>query len=471
MLSTDKYHTGWEEVHISGACSTPTSLAPELIGCMDKGALNYKPGARQGPLGTSAVLCRYSNLGCMDSTKLNYNSEATVDDGSCVSLQCGCSVMGSNTGSSYADVDSKTPGYESLWVAKPLPNVGIIGWPTHAGVMTYDSTATVLGGRVCNNVFQCKFITEGCMSTTAINYNSQATTNSNTWCVEPVPGCMMPPYHAANDQTAMSGRHKGRFGLAAIYDLSHLPAEDSNNNYNPLATVAAGCTVEILGCMKPEMLNYDSRATKNFMCYESKFGCLNPAAKNFNCSAERMDSDSSCSDGVTQHNWRLCKFYARPTLSAPVTANPEIVMITEGDVKDYKVADTVAIATECAKGVGLSAGDVTVTTAPGSVIWTITYPLLTEAQFAQFKVFEDALLSSVEGSQILFDAAGVDATVESVSVTTNEFDSFPPPSAPPSADVGLIVGLVVAGILVLLILVFVIMFMRKKKSNSNVAPQ
>ena len=70
MVSDDPYHTGWEEVHLPAACSFPMDLGetaagtgardPSLIGCMDKGAHNYKPTARQ-PAGVPANMYRRPN--------------------------------------------------------------------------------------------------------------------------------------------------------------------------------------------------------------------------------------------------------------------------------------------------------------------------------------------------------------------------------------------------------------------------
>merc|ERR1719157_334714 len=62
MISTDSWHTGWEEVHLPDACHSNVPLPADLggIGCMDKGANNFNAAARQ------PGKCKYSNTGCTD---------------------------------------------------------------------------------------------------------------------------------------------------------------------------------------------------------------------------------------------------------------------------------------------------------------------------------------------------------------------------------------------------------------------
>merc|ERR1719198_2268864 len=94
------------------------------------------------------------------------------------------------------------------------------------------------------------------MSPTAVNYDSNANVNSNTWCVEPVTGCMMPGVTEPSSGFITS-KYIGRYGFS---------------------------------------YNYNSHATVDFKCFGTVVGCLNPEALNFNCSSA---GSSNCTDSVT----------------------------------------------------------------------------------------------------------------------------------------------------------------------------
>merc|ERR1711988_1725333 len=83
----------------------------------------------------------------------------------------------------YAGVEAGTPMYKSgFYGAAGAGSAG--GWPylkvfssvyTGRAVTNYNSAA--------NNNTGCIVAVEGCMDSTAVNYDSNATINSYTWCV------------------------------------------------------------------------------------------------------------------------------------------------------------------------------------------------------------------------------------------------------------------------------------------------
>jgi len=465
MISTDEYYSMWVEVHLPNACATPTDLAASLQGCMDKGATNYVPGARQ------PTKCLYSSDGCTNSLAINYNSEASTDDGSCVVETCGCGIAGGAT--PYYGVPSDTPKYQSLTVGIPISPLTASSYPvssgmnaltTYGAVTNYVAGATVLGGPMCSGFptigSACTMVVEGCMSPTAVNYDSAANVNSNTWCVEPVTGCMMP---GVTEPTSgfITSKYIGRFGFSS--------------NYNSAATVnsPSGCTVEVYGCTDPTAYNYDSHATVDFKCFGTVVGCLNPEALNFNCS---WVGSSDCTDSVTYHSKDLCTFYVPTVDSEGAGADTlSVEMTTAGDVSSVTSAMTSATSTYFGNQAGVAASDVVTTVAAGSIVWTIAFSNLTPTQYENFKQFEEMALTDTDGATAALDsalaAAGVAPgtfAVTAITVTEVENRAYPPPSAPPVDEIGIIVGVVV-GVVVIVVIVAVFVMMRKKKGG--VAPQ
>ena len=465
MISSDPYYSSWVEVHLPNACATPTDLATSLQGCMDKGATNYVPGARQ------PTKCLYSLSGCMNSLALNYNSEASDDDGSCIVETCGCGISGGAT--PYYGVPTDTPKYQSLTVGVPISPLtassfsvgsGMNALPSYGAVTNYVAGATVLGGPMCSGFptigSACTMVIEGCMSPTAINYDAAANVQTNTWCVEPVTGCMMPGVTEPSSGFITS-KYIGRYGFSS--------------NYNSAATVnsPSGCVVEVYGCTDPTAYNYDPHATVDFKCFGTVVGCLNPEALNFNCSAS---GSSNCSDSVTYHNKDVCTFYVPTVDSEGAGADTlELTLTSSGDVSSVTSAMTTAVSAYFAARAGVAASDVVTTVAAGSIVWTVTFSNLTPTQYEDFKVYEEMALTDTDGATAALDsaltAAGVAPgtfTVTAVTVTETENRAYPPPSAPPSDEIGIIVGVVV-GVVVIIVIIAVFVMMRKKKGG--VAPQ
>ena len=114
----------------------------------------------------------------------------------------------------------------------------------YPAMTTYNAAANVMSG--------CVVAIEGCMDSTAANYDPLATVSTLSWCVPSVRGCMDP--------------------------LAY--------NYSPMTTIhnQTLCSYQG-GCMDPSAINFDPKATAAGPCYFFRSGCLDTAALNFRCSA------------------------------------------------------------------------------------------------------------------------------------------------------------------------------------------
>jgi len=337
-------------------CHLPKDHLP---GCMFPGAWNYNPSARQ------PTDCYYHVLGCTDSRALNFNKEADTTDNSCILPTVGCTVKDTEADNSYVGVDTNTPGYQSRWYGYPARAVGRVERPNYAAVTNYNSLANVLGG--------CIVAIEGCMDSSAVNYDKWATVNGNTWCIPSVSGCMMPSWQQASYNLYGSGQHPHfRDGGAA--------------NYNPAATVhdKALCLVERWGCMDSHAFNYDPYATYNAWCYPTIDGCFDNSATNYNCTAQGYDDTSTspsafvfylaaCNDHSprpTTHKAGLCT-YGTPTQTIEKASGSRMTMITliicEGTIDDFDQTRLDAIKAEYCKEANLDPAYTTIKVTSGSV--------------------------------------------------------------------------------------------------------
>ena len=495
MISSDSWHSGWEEVHLPDACQSKVTLPANLggVGCMDKGAENFNAAARQ------PGLCKYSNAGCINSLALNYNSEASIDDGSCILGTCGCNMGDPDSAlpGAYSTYDGghhpSTEKYQSLFVGKPLPNggteasTGKVVYTEYSAVLedyvyspaVYASgttptkaaggAATVLGGRTCGGSAEaslCTFTIEGCMSQTAINYNSQATRNGNTWCVEPKEGCMMP---TVDRSSGWSGTRttlmKNRFGYAIA---------SGTGFYDTSATVhkKSLCTVHNKGCMDATAANYHPWATFQGSttidkCYAKKIGCAHKKALNYGCTEFISDSGTGmggqvilpCEAGkeggeapLTAHENKFCVFYEITIAEGNVKADSaSITLVVSGECTDFTAALKDSLAAYFLKTIG-SKPEVTANC--GSLVIENVFTNLDAKSFQKFQLVTATALSSNEGATSFLASAGLEGfTVTSVTVAQVADTAMPPPSAPPdvAAEVGLIVGCVLAGILVVVL--------------------
>ena len=309
-FGTDSAH-----VFISDTCIPP----PPIPGCMDDDYLEYSPTATLND-GSCATLKIY---GCTDSTMFNYDSVANYMDyiDSCDYTLILHDLVGNGWVGSYLQIyqDDTTSymmtssGFNQIFTiqlnapelveAKFFVNMQAAMTTLECGFTLInpmgDTVISVVppflqafqtysGTTYCGN--ECVEIVEGCMDSTAFNYNSLANTTETCYYN---PGCISPAYLEYHADTSMG-----------IYTDFHV--QDSCNqlavfgctdflafNYNPLANVDnGGCIPIVLGCMNPLAFNYNPNANVNDSCVTIIYGCTNPLAFNYDSLANT--DDGSC---------------------------------------------------------------------------------------------------------------------------------------------------------------------------------
>ena len=316
MISSDASFDYLAEVHVPAYCAIPTDYRP---GCLVPWALNFDAMAKQ------SAMCKFHNRGCTSSTALNYNSEATMDDPehSCIEPIRGCTLPSL----SYAGVAPETPAYRSNFYGSAIRGKVLEDAYFGPATMNYNREATVNEG--------CVLAIEGCMDSTAVNYDSEATTNSMSWCIPRIVGCMMPA--ASNASPHYHNPNRGG-------------ADGLNANFSIEATVhtRGACVIARYGCTEVarpargfpapmRALNYDAMATVATKCYWPRSGCLHPSAINFGC--DTADSLTPCNlvENVTEHQPQVCRYLwdITPSAPRPPSAPPGSVPSVGGRVR-YK---------------------------------------------------------------------------------------------------------------------------------------
>merc|ERR1711998_673884 len=158
---------------------------------------------------------------------------------------------GSSTSYVYSGINASTPNFESLYFGSALRSVGVVNMPLYTAAVNFQSNATVNQG--------CVVSVEGCMDSTAVNYNSKATINTQSWCIPAEEGCMMPQTAYATSGKYSTASATAYQGLAVNY-LSSVTIHNKST-----------CVVYYLGCMSSTALNYESHATVDSGdCWEPK---------------------------------------------------------------------------------------------------------------------------------------------------------------------------------------------------------
>ena len=211
---------------------TTTPWHGQFLGCQEEAMIN---------VGVNTFSPVY---GCTDSYAINYNTNANIDDGSCIYNVVGCT--------------------------NPLsPN--------------YDPLATVDDGSCIQPIL-------GCTDPTAVNFNPLATVDNGS-CIACVYGCTNQASSNYNpNATCDDGSCTG-----CVYGCT----DSTASNYDANATCDDGsCCVD--GCTDPNALNYNVLATcDDGSCQFCVDGCTDPSAANYNSSATCDDGsciESECSD-------------------------------------------------------------------------------------------------------------------------------------------------------------------------------
>ena len=298
----------------SDSCTPP----PPIPGCMDDNYLEYDPSATI----TDSSCATLKIHGCTDSAMFNYDSTANTMDyiDSCNYTLILHDLVGNGwVGSKleiYQDDTTEfimTSGFNQTYaiqlnapklvkakffVSAQASNTALECGFTLVNPMgdTVLSVAppfmqpffTYAGTTYCGN--ECIEIVEGCMDSTAFNYDSLANTSETCYYV---PGCISPAYLEYHIDTS-----NGVYVDFNIQDSCDVLAsfgclDPTAFNYDSLANVDnGGCVPVIVGCMESLAFNYNPLANTPDTCIAQVYGCTDPTMFNYN-SAANVD-DSSC---------------------------------------------------------------------------------------------------------------------------------------------------------------------------------
>jgi len=409
MISTDASYDALAEVHVPDYCAQPADFQK---GCMLPTALNFDPTAKQ------VGECRFPTRGCMDPNAVNYNPNATMAadwDKPCIARIEGCTLASS--------------------------------------VLHTDVLANALSS--------CVIAIEGCMDSTARNYDPAATYNNGTWCIPVAEGCMMPLGE----------------GLSANYDFMATKHDDSK------------CVVARSGCNLTSAINTDPATTIATKCYFARLGCLNPAAINFGCPS--FDYDTTCGDDggdgegkVTQHTPFTCKYTWNLVPSPPKPPTVEAPGSTYTISSSFHVESEPSFFTEPVRQQAVALFKTALSSPYDSFEWNLTVQdasaLLTFSYTTSDPTAADTLAAAMSEQlptqaslqSAIGDALGVTVlSAATTSVTTIVVAAPPPPAESPVGYlVWVAIGLAAALIVLLIVGGFIMHRRRAAPPPVKVAP-
>lgn len=335
------------------------------------------------------------------------------------------------------------------------------------------------------------------MDSTAVNYNSKATINTQSWCIPAEEGCMMPQTAYATSGKYSTASATAYQGLAVNY-LSSVTIHNKST-----------CVVYYLGCMSSTALNYESHATVDSGdCWEPKTGCLDTAALNFGCQGPGQANcgygNESAANGMrlTDHVPGICMYYYPPPPSPPLPNAPpgvtivekyktEVKYTTTDDLRDTTTAVYATFTTNLASRYSVDVDNITVfqeVVTSGRRLeaqrrrLNTEYDTTVEIESASASA-ANTVTAAVSQDLVNFDAAaavfgGITTipTASSVTLTVELRPPLappPPPASPPKSDglsAGAIAGIVVGVLVVIAVVVVVVVMVMKKKSKKSVAP-
>ena len=309
-FGTDSTH-----VFISDSCVPP----PLVPGCMDEDYIEYNPLATV----TDSSCATLKIFGCTDTTMFNYDSTANTMDyidscnytlilhdlvgngwiGSRLEIYQGDTTIFymSNSGlNQQFTIQLKAPEIveAKFFVSAQASNTALECGFTLKNPMgdTVLSVVppfimpfhTYVGTTYCGN--ECVEVVEGCMDSTAWNYDSLANTPETCYYN---PGCISPAYLEYHEDTA-SGYYTDINIQDSCNTLAVFGCMDSSAfNYDGAANVDnGGCIPVVYGCMQPLAFNYNPLANTPDTCIAFIYGCTDPTMFNYSSSAN-VD-DGSC---------------------------------------------------------------------------------------------------------------------------------------------------------------------------------
>ena len=335
-FGTDSTHT-----FVSDTCTPP----PPVPGCMDEDYVEYNSLATVSD-SSCAVLKVY---GCTDSAMFNYDSTANTMDyiDSCDYTLILHDLVGNGWVGSRLEIYQEDttvfymnqPGLNQqftiqlnapeivkakFFVSQQASNTALECGFTLQNPMG-DTVISVVppfiipfqiytGTTYCGN--ECVDIVEGCIDSTAFNYNALANTPEPCYYY---PGCISPAYLEYHTDTTNgyytdinvqdSCQVLALFGCTDSTAFNYDQNANVDNggcvpivtgcmdafafNYNALANISDTCIAFVYGCTNPLAFNYDSLAnTDDGSCIATVLGCTDPTAFNYN-SLANVD-DSSC---------------------------------------------------------------------------------------------------------------------------------------------------------------------------------
>jgi len=494
MLPDDPNYSAKAEVHVPSTCSSP---APHKQGCMFPGALDFDPEAKQ------SGSCQYPTKGCTSKTAFNYNEFATIDEG-CIEPVGTCSL---NKEPVYTGIDADTP-LTKLFVGQPIVN------PVGTMNMLYEPGTVLAAEEGANVISGCVAVIEGCMNDDAINFEPKANAQTETWCIMPKTGCMLPPASIALKYSLGDRKHE-RDQLA------------TTSSFDPTATVhdASMCTWYHLGCKAATAMNYDQYATVNYdgtetfeQCYYEKAGCLNRQALNYGCESAGQTPCDPVETMVTEHVSTRCSFYTTPPPSPPTPPTPKDAAavnakkidtevkfeVSEGDaatvcdskqdIAETTAAEALALQNSSASFVipeesvecqvsGSTARRRLATNYQVVIAYTVKVwgPAQTEEEATAAAAAFVAGINSPAFTSNTVQVGGTSYQITATATSTPEPTTVyieppsapPAPPSPPKSDSGLSVGAIVGivlGVLAFLVCIAVAVVMMMKKKSKAVTP-
>ena len=236
--------------------------------------------------------CIAYTYGCTDSQANNYDVNANTEDGSCTYTGCP-----NSTASDY-------------WLNTITPTV-----PTYTGAGCEINGTFILGDDTpVQNGGCCTYPLDGCMDSTACNFNGMATTDDGSCCYSsPCEGCQEtgafnedPNACISNASlclwqgcvddgfvTDLNGNTVSPFpGIASIdylltYTIDANGDDITDQNYDPQTGWNSNCQYQ--GCADPDSPNYNSNHDgcgtppdpQNIDCCTYRVGCTEPTASNY----------------------------------------------------------------------------------------------------------------------------------------------------------------------------------------------